>query len=190
MAGRRRPRRTTGPAAPTPGSAADRQPDADPVAVAKAIIGQQLSRAPRTRSQLAETLRRRGVPDAAAEQALDRFAELGYVDDCAFADAWVQSRHSGKGLSRRALEAELTRRGVTTETARAAAERVDPDTERATAADLVRRKLPGTRGLAPDARARRLVGMLARKGYSPGLAYAVVKQVLASDDQVLDDAGP
>lgn len=132
----------------------------------------------------------RDVPPEAAEQALDRFAELGYVDDAAFAEAWVQSRHTGKGLARRALEHELTRRGVEVETAREAVSHVDADAERAAAAGLVRKKLPSTRSLTPDARARRLVGMLARKGYSSGLAYAVVREVLASDDDVLDDLGP
>lgn len=182
----RRPARG-GPQQPTPGSAADQQPDADPVEAAKAIVAQQLSYAPRTRSQLADALARRGVPAEAAAQALDRFAELGYVDDTAFADAWVQSRHAGKGLSRRALEHELTRRGVSVETAREAAGQVDADAERAAAATLVGRKLASTRGLTPDARARRLVGLLARKGYSAGLAYAVVREVLAADDDVLDD---
>lgn len=158
--------------------------------MAKAIIVRQLGFAPRTRAQLADVLRRRGVADDTAEQALDRFGELGYIDDAAFSDAWVQSRHAGKGLSRRALEHELTRRGVAAETVRAAVEQVDPESERAAAAALVRRKLPGTRGVAPDARTRRLVGMLARKGYSSGLAFAVVREVLASESELPDDPGP
>jgi regulatory protein len=190
VAGRRRGRGTPGPQGPTPGSAADVQPDADPVEVAKTIIVSQLSFAPRTRAQLAEVLRRRGLPADAAEHALDRFSELGYVDDAAFSDAWVQSRHAGKGLSRRALEHELTRRGVAVETAREAAQQVDRDTERETALALVRRRLPSTRNQPTEARVRRLVGMLARKGYSSGLAFGVVREVLASEGEVLDDLAP
>ena len=53
-----------------------------------------------------------------------------------------------------------------------------PDQEAATARELVRRKLPSSIGLAADARVRRLVGMLARKGYGAGLAFRIVKEEL------------
>jgi regulatory protein len=68
---------------------------------------------------------------------------------------------------------------------------VDPLAEEATARALVDRKLPSTRGLAPEARVRRLTGMLARKGYGPGVAYRVVKQAMAEEgvDLVLDTDG-
>ena len=49
------------------------------------------------------------------------------------------------------------------------------------------RKLPSTRGQAPDARLRRLAGMLARKGYSSGLAFAVVREALAAEGDDVDD---
>ena len=190
MAARRRPKPGAGPDGPTPGSSADAQADADPVAVAKALIARELAVAPRTRAQLADVLARRGVPDAAAEAALDRFAELGYVDDEAFAQAWVRSRHAGKGLSRRALEQELRHRGVPPDTVREAASVVDPDAERAAAHALVTKRLGSVRGLDPAARTRRLVGLLARKGYPPGMAYGVVREVLASHGEVLDDQVP
>ncbi|MEO8329439.1 MAG: RecX family transcriptional regulator, partial [Candidatus Nanopelagicales bacterium] len=73
------------------------QPDADPVEVAKQIILHQLSHGPKTRHQLSELLRRRRVPDDAAQLALDRITELGYIDDAAYARAWVESRHAFKG---------------------------------------------------------------------------------------------
>lgn len=191
VTGRRRSRGSPGPDRPTPGSAADQQAEADPVEVAKTIVLRQLATGPRTRAQLGAALARRDVPAAAAEQALDRFTELGYVDDDAFADAWVQSRHTGKGLASRALEQELIQRGVAVETARAAAAQVDAVAERSAAADLVRRRLPSTSSLPPEARARRLVGMLARKGYPSGLAYAVVREALAAPDgDQLDDRFP
>ena len=166
---------------PPPDSVADLGPDADPFEVAKTIVAKQLGYGPKTRSQLRDVLRRRGIGDDAAESALDRYAELGYVDDAAFSSEWVESRHAGKGLARRALQHELVRRGVDTETVRSAVDALDPETERATAVELVRRKLPATRALAPDVRTRRLVGMLARKGYPPGVAYAVVREVLGSE---------
>jgi regulatory protein len=67
-----------------------------------------------------------------------------------------------------------------------ALDQLDPDSERATAAELVRRKIPSMRPLSPEARTRRLVGMLARKGYPPGVAYSVVREVLGADADELD----
>jgi len=71
-----------------------------------------LTAAPRTRAQLYSALSRRGVPDETAEAVLGRFAEVGLIDDAMFAASWVESRHHGRGLSARALAAELRQRGV------------------------------------------------------------------------------
>ena len=62
---------------------------------------------PRTRKELAEGLRRRGIPDEVADRVLDRFSDVGLVDDAAFANAWVTSRHRGRGLASRLLRHAL-----------------------------------------------------------------------------------
>jgi regulatory protein len=178
---RRSPRGGGLPDGPTPGSAADSVPDADPESVARAIVLRRLTAAPRTRAQLADDLRRRAVPDEVAERVLDRFGEVGLVDDEAFAEAWVRSRHSGRGLARRALAHELRQKGVDDQTVAAALDEIGPDEEARAAAELVARRLPATRGLPADARARRLAGVLARKGYSGALAMRVVREALAGE---------
>lgn len=176
--------RHPGPAAPTPGSGADDAPDADPESVARGIVLRRLTAAPRTRAQLADDLAARAVPEDVAERVLDRFTEVGLVDDAAFAEAWVRSRHTGRRLSRRALTQELRRKGVDDETVTAAVGEIDADDERAAAAALVAKRLPATRGLAREARVRRLVGMLGRKGYSGGLAMAVVRAALSGEEDM------
>ncbi|MFD0541579.1 regulatory protein RecX [Actinomadura luteofluorescens] len=138
-------------------------------------------RLPRTRAQLADALHRKQIPDDVAERVLARFTDVGLIDDEAFAQAWVQSRHAGRGLAKRALAAELRRRGVPAEAVNDAVETLDPAQEEQTARALVARKLPATRGADPAKRMRRLVGMLARKGYSPSLSYRVVKEALAEE---------
>jgi regulatory protein len=145
-----------------------------------------LATQPRTRAELASALARRNVPAEAAEAVLARFDAVGLIDDAAFAQAWVETRHRGKGLARRALARELANRGVDAEVARAALNQVDPGDEEAAARLLVARKLPGTRGLPTPSRVRRLVGMLARKGYPPGLALAVVRDALAAEGAVTE----
>jgi regulatory protein len=121
------------------------------------------------------------VPDEVAERVLGRYSEVGLIDDAAFARAWVQSRHAGRGLARRALAAELRWRGVADDTVNEAVEELDPGQEEAAARNLVAKRLAATRGLDPVKRTRRLVGMLARKGYSGGLAYRVVREALENE---------
>jgi regulatory protein len=155
--------------------------DADPESVARQICLHQLEFAPRTRAELAAVLAKKGVPDDAAEAVLGRFTDVGLIDDAQFSEMWVTSRHRGRGLSGRALQQELRRKGVDEVTAREAVDSLDPQQEEATARALVQRKLPSTRGLAPEARVRRLAGMLARKGYNGGLAFRIVKEELAAE---------
>ena len=155
----------------------------DPVSTARGICLRALTGAPKTRSQLADLLAARDIPDDAAETVLDRFTEVGLIDDAAFARAWVSSRQAGRGLARRALSAELRAKGVDAEVAAEAVEAVDDEDERAAAQRLVARRVSGMRRLDRATATRRLVGMLARKGYSPGTAYAIVREELnASGD--------
>jgi regulatory protein len=158
----------------------DLGPEPDHEAVARKILLDQLTGQARSRRELADRLARRNVPDEVAGRLLDRFEEVGLVDDEAFARSWVDSRQRTRGLARRALAQELRRKGVADETARDVLAEVDPADEEQTARALVRKKLRGLRGVDDTAAARRLAGLLARKGYPAGLAYAVVKDELAA----------
>jgi regulatory protein len=161
------------------GQPASARESADPGERAREICLRLLAVRPRTRSELATALRQRGIDDAVAAEVLSRYGEVGMVDDQAFARAWVSSRHHGRGLARRALAAELRQKGVDSETVGHALDELDPDTEAATARALVERRLRTERGGATEALLRRLVGMLARKGYPPALAVRVTRDALA-----------
>jgi regulatory protein len=140
-----------------------------------------LTAAPRTRAQLEQALRRRGVPPQAAEAVLERLARTRLIDDAAFAKAWVESRHRGRGLASRALTAELRQRGVDEAEVRAAVSELGPEQEEAAARRLIEAKLAATRGRPLATRMRRLTGLLARKGYPPGLAYRVIREALEQE---------
>ena len=143
-----------------------------------------LESAPRTRVELERALARRGVPSDAATAVLDRFTEVGLIDDEAFAQAWVTRRHNGRGLGRRALSSELTRRGVAAETVASAVATVSADDEESAARALVARRLRTMDGLPVQTQVRRLVGMLGRKGFSQALAARVAREAVAADDAV------
>ena len=178
----RRGRKRTGDG---PEGAADPALDgvADPHSVARTVLLDELTGQPRTRAELAGLLAEREIPEEVADEVLDRFVEVGLIDDAAFATAWVESRHRGRGLGKRALAQELRRRGVDDELARDALDELEPEQEEETARALVRRKLRSMRSLDREVAMRRLLGMLARKGYPGGLAMTVVKQELSASHE-------
>lgn len=176
----------SGPGAP---GTASRDGEGGPEAMARQICLRMLTTAPKTRAQLADALRRRGVPDDVAEAVLGRFADVRLIDDAMFATAWVESRHHGRGLSGRALAAELRHRGVAADDIQAAVGQLGPEQEIATARSLVERKLAATRGQPTPMRMRRMVGLLARKGYSQALAYRVAREALEQEGVDLAAAG-
>lgn len=158
----------------------------DPATQARGICLKLLTARPRSRSELAEALRRKGIPEEIGEAVLDRLGEVGLADDATFAESAVHSGHTNRGLGRRALSAELRRRGVPDGIAREAVEAVRPEDEEQRARELVRRKLrttvtrDGTAG--NDKLMRRLAGMLVRKGYSEGLVSRVLREELGAGD--------
>ncbi|WP_432986942.1 regulatory protein RecX [Dactylosporangium sp. CA-233914] len=160
----------------------------DPREAAREICLRQLAVRPRTRTELAAAMRKRGVEDEIAAEILDRYDEVGIIDDAAFARAWVTSRHHGRGLSRRALAGELRRKGVSSDEASEALDQLAPDVEEQTARALVARRLrTETRG-TPESVFRRLVAMLGRKGYPPGLAIRLVKEAMAEREDAAEFA--
>lgn len=175
---------------PRPVAAADRDvtpppedpqsvaPDADPEAVARAIVLRQLSMAPRSRAQLEKKLRQRGCPDEVAARVLDRMTEVGLVDDETYAELLVRSKQEAKGLSRTALAHELRKQGIDQDIADGALGGISVEDERARAEQIVAKKLRTMHGLEPDVQARRLAGLLARKGYSGEIAWPIIRDAV------------
>jgi regulatory protein len=168
----------------TGASAGGREPDD----TARDICLRLLAARPRTRAELRAALAKRGLPEEVVERVLDRFEELGWVDDAAFADQWVQSRHATRGLSRRALGQELRRRGVEPETVELAVGGLHERAEEETAHALARRRAAATAGLDRQVRVRRLTAMLLRRGYPPDLATRAVLRALEDGPEAVPDA--
>ena len=175
------------PPPPPPEDAEALGPDADAEAVARQILLDQLTGRARSRKELADKLAARRVPREIATALLDRFEEVGLVDDQAFARAWVASRQSTKGLAPRALAQELRRKGVADEVVREALDEVGPEAEEAAARALVRKKLRTLSRVDDTTAIRRLVGMLARKGYPSGMAFSVVRDEVRSAGRECED---
>ncbi len=136
----------------------------------------------RPRASLEAALRKRDFEPAVIASVLDRFTEVGLIDDQAYADAYVRSKQRERGLARRALAAELRSKGIASDVAGPALEQVDRQDEEERAEALVRKRLRTTAAPADTDREgvrRRLLGMLARRGYSADLALRVIDRGLA-----------
>ena len=137
----------------------------------------------RTRAELEGQLAKRGYPYDVSKRVLDRLTQVGLIDDADFAEQWVRSRRANAGKGKRALAAELRTKGVDNDVIMAALDGIDAGPERQRAEKLVRDRLRREKlGDDDDAKiARRLVGMLARRGYSQTMAFDVVKDELANE---------
>ncbi len=139
----------------------------------------------RTRTELADRMVKRGYPEDVAGAVLDRLTAVGLVDDEDFAAEWVRSRQAHAGKGKRALAAELRTKGIDDEIIAAALDGIDAGAERVRAEQLVERRLrrePLEEGDHAKVM-RRLVGMLARRGYSQSMAVAVVADALAAEKE-------
>lgn len=166
------------------GSATEECSDGDimsPAAEAQRICLRLLTARPRSRVELADVLRKRGIREEVSGFVLDRLGELGLVNDAALAEVTVYSGHRRRGLGRRALGTELERRGISEEIAREAVGTVAPQDEEQRARELVQRKLRTTT-VRDNSLARKLSAMLVRKGYSEWLAWRVVRDELGPDN--------
>lgn len=167
--------------------------DEDPRQFARDVVYRLLAVRARSTSELRDALLKKGIEQDLASSTVQKFVDAGLVDDAAFAQEWVHARHNQQGLGRKALGFELRRKGVADEFVEQALSTVDAESEVDRARELVRRKLRGMGSADSATRTRRLVGMLARKGYSEGLAFRVVREEMdeaSAEDAVSADADP
>jgi len=150
---------------------------------ARELVLRWLDFAPRTRRQLADKLRQKGVDDAVAARVLDRLQAAGLINDESYARDWVKSHSRTGALGRRRIGAELARRGVDRDTAAAAMEEEAPADEGEACEDLARRKAAQYRNLPRDAARRRLTGFLSRRGFSGEDVYRAVDKALPRKEQ-------
>ncbi|MGU3500406.1 recombination regulator RecX [Mycobacterium sp. C31M] len=135
----------------------------------------------RTRAELVEQLTKRGYPDEVITPVLGRLVEVKLLDDAAFAQEWVRSRRANSGKGKRALAVELRTKGVDEELIAETLDSVDAGEWRVQAEQLVATKLRRERLDDELKVTRRLVAMLARRGYNQGMAFDVVSTQLAQE---------
>jgi len=165
----------------------------DPAEAARTIALRQLEVRERSRHELADTLRRRGVADDVAAEVLDGLTRVELLDDARFARSWVESRRRTKGLSHRMLAVELMRKGISPAVAEEALGQVDEVHEQLLARRVADRKVGVLSSVAPEVVVRRVAGQLARKGYGAAMAFgtavAAVRAATSSGADEQDEWG-
>lgn len=146
-----------------------------------------LGQSSKTRKQLQDKLIAKEIPSDIIEETLDRLVELKYVDDENYAGIFVQNKQSFNKMGKSAIRQELRKKGIDQETIDNALEEISEEDERSRAKELVQKKLPSTRKLDRQKRVNRLVGMLSRKGYSPGIVFSIINECLEEEAEELLD---
>ena len=122
----------------------------------------------RSSAELKRALVRKGDEPSLVERAIVRLQEQGILDDAAFAQSFTRAKVLGANQSRRRVQQELVRKGVS-RTVSAAAIDVVFEEEGVDASAIVlaaaRKKMRLLRALEPAVQRRRLYGFLARRGY-------------------------
>ena len=131
----------------------------------------------KSRGELFELLKRRGVAQDVANAVLYRLQEQGHINDEEFARAWSESRQRSKKLSRRVIATELRGKGISSEIIEIVTSEINPDDEYAIALELAQRKYRPIAHLDSQVISRRVQGALSRKGFSHSLISAVMREI-------------
>ena len=151
--------------------------DQDFESAAQTIALNALAVRAKSRGEIAAHLKRRGIPDDAANVVLDRLERSGLINDLDFARAWSTSRLSSKKISKRVLAQELRKKCVADDLIAQALDEISGDDEYEAALHLGQRKARALMNYSQEVRERRIVSALARKGYNFGIINRVLREV-------------
>lgn len=153
----------------------------DPSVMARSIVLRRLNAMARTRKDLYDDLVSREIPETVANEVLDRFTELGLIDDAQYAQMFVASRQRSRGTAKPVLRQELRRKGVPDEEIIDALADISPEAEYELARLLVEKKMPSLARYDSATQQRRLMNLLMRRGYSGAVAASLVREAVQAE---------
>lgn len=145
------------------------------------VVMRRLNAAPRSRGELSKYLLDKEFDPALIERVLDRVSSMGYIDDAAYAQEWVRSRHRSRGLAPSVLKRELISKDVDLELIEAALEQLTTDETQVRAYELAAKKYRSLMSVDHAVAVRRIASLLQRKGYPPGMCFQVAKETVGSE---------
>jgi regulatory protein len=131
----------------------------------------------RSRTEIEKYLRDKKYSAETIAETIERLAQEGYLDDTAFAEAWVEERERFKPRSGKALRYELRQKGVDEAAIETALSDLDED-------ELAWRALEGKlrqwRGLAEPDFKKKALAFLSRRGFDYHTARDAVERAWRS----------
>jgi len=158
--------------------------EADPYSIANTIALNALVARAKSKGELLDHLKKRGVEDDVAQATIFRLQENGLINDAEFAKAWTQSRHTSKKLSKRIIAGELRTRGVDQSSIDVALDEIDDESEYRTAFSLGMKKYNTMSRLEPEVQIRRIQSLLQRKGFSFPTIARVIRELDVQSDEL------
>lgn len=151
--------------------------------MARKIALDQLATRQRSEHELRATMARRNVPADIIDELLERFTEVGLIDDEAFASSLTTTRATVGQRGRYRIRQELAAKGIDREVAEAAVSEIDPEDEMDAAVALAVKRARSLASLEPHVARRRLAGVLARRGFPSGVVSAAVAKALDAEPE-------
>ncbi|MCL4239051.1 MAG: RecX family transcriptional regulator [Anaerolineae bacterium] len=139
-----------------------------------------LARRPYSSAEIRRSLAAREVAPTTIEEALARLESLGYVDDRAFAQFWVENRERFRPRSPQALRHELRQKGLAADIIEAALSALDARESAVRAAQEPLRRLRGQTRAEVQIR---LGAFLARRGFDYDIIREAVEAILSQLDE-------
>lgn len=158
-------------------------PTTAPAERARELALSILTRTPRSAADLRARLISKEIEPDVADEVIQRYLEVGLLDDVTLAATIARTRHAERGLAPRAIAQELRRKGFEEDHIRGALEPFSSVVQEDTARELAAKRWSREAGSPPEARVRRTVSHLARKGYSASLAFALVRDLQRADSE-------
>lgn len=137
----------------------------------------------RSHHELQERLLRLDFDPQVVTAVLAELVDSRLINDEEFAMEWVRQRHQYRGKSRNALDQELKQKGISAEYRTQALAQITDDNEQDRAWQLANKKAQQIKQ-APDSYAerqkclRRIVGVLARRGFTDDVSLCIAQEVL------------
>jgi regulatory protein len=145
------------------------------------VVMRRLNAAPRSRGELSKYLLAKDFDPTLIEKVLDRVSSMGYIDDVAYAQEWVRSRHRSRGLAPSVLKRELINKDVDVEVIDAALEQLTSEETLGRAYELAAKKYRSLLSVDHAVAVRRIASLLQRKGYPPSMCFQVAKETVGAD---------
>jgi regulatory protein len=155
---------------------------------ASASLTRSLGRRGLSVSESRARLRADGLTDEESTAVVEEFIERGWLDDTVLAEQLVHSATTRKKMGTRAIRQLLVKRSVARDVIdEVLSELPDDDAERAL--EFARTKARALSQYDEDTAMRRLMGMLARRGFGGSVAGKAARTALADERRDAEGAG-